>query len=101
MLKSISQISEQAFLLDFGEIIDIKTNNYVSFYSNLILENINLNNSLGIQNCVPSFNKILIHFNPDIKKKNEILDFLNSIFLTPFQIELSKKIIEVSLNKQI
>ena len=79
MLKSISQISEQAFLLDFGEKIDIKTNNFVTFYSNLILENISLNNYFDIQNCIPSYNKILIHFNPDTEKKNEILDFLNSI----------------------
>ncbi len=69
MFKSISQISEQAFLIDFGENIDIKTNNFVIFYSSLILENINLNNFLNIKNCVPSYNKILIHFDPDSKKK--------------------------------
>ena len=61
MFKNISQISEQAFLVDFGENIDIKTNNCVIFYSNLILESIYLNNFLNIQNCVPSYNKILIH----------------------------------------
>ena len=48
MFKSISQISEQAFLMDFGENIDIKTNNFVIFYSNLILESIDLNNFLNI-----------------------------------------------------
>lgn len=97
MLKSISQISEQAFLLDFGEKIDIKTNNFVTFYSNLILENISLNNYFDIQNCIPSYNKILIHFNPDTEKKNEILDFLNSIFTIPFNINLPKKIIEIPI----
>ena len=97
MLKSISQISEQAFLLDFGDNIDIKTNNFVIFYSNLILENINLNNYLDILNCVPSYNKILIHFNPDTKQKNEILDFLNSIFEIPFKFNSPKKIIEIPI----
>jgi len=97
MLKSISQISEQAFLLDFGENIDIKTNNFVIFYSNLILENINLNNYLGILNCIPSYNKILIHFDPNTNKKNKILDFLNSIFLTPFKLNTSKKLIEIPI----
>tara|TARA_B110000238_G_C16015791_1_gene390965 strand:+ start:237 stop:935 length:699 start_codon:yes stop_codon:yes gene_type:complete len=97
MLKSISQISEQAFLLDFGEKIDIKTNNFVTFYSNLILENISLNNYFDIQNCIPSYNKILIHFNPDTEKKNEILDFLNSIFTIPFNINLPKEIIEIPI----
>ena len=97
MLKSISQISEQAFLLDFGEKIDIKTNNFVTFYSNLILENISLNNYFDIQNCIPSYNKILSHFNPDTEKKNEILDFLNSIFTIPFNINLPKEIIEIPI----
>ena len=97
MLKSISQISEQAFLLDFGEKIDIKTNNFVIFYSNLILKYINLKKYSDIRNCVPSYNKILIHFNPDTKNKKEILLFLNSIFLTPFKLSLPKKIIEIPI----
>ena len=97
MLKSISQISEQAFLLDFGEKIDIKTNNFVIFYSNLILKYINLKKYSDIRNCVPSYNKILIHFNPDTEKKNEILDFLNSIFTIPFNINLPKEIIEIPI----
>jgi len=97
MLKSINQISEQTFLLDFGENIDIKTNNFVIFYSDLILENVNLNNYVGILNCIPSYNKILIHFDPNTNKKKKILDFLNSIFLTPFQLSTSKKIIEIPI----
>jgi len=97
MFKSISQISEQAFLMDFGENIDIKTNNFVIFYSNLILESIDLNNSLNIQNCVPSYNKILIHFDPNYEKKKEILDFLNSILLIPFEFIKSQKIIEIPI----
>ena len=97
MFKTISQISEQAFLVDFGENIDFKTNNCVIFYSNLILENINLNNFLNIKNCVPSYNKILIHFDPDSKKKNQILEFLNLILLTPFELIKSQKIIEIPI----
>jgi inhibitor of KinA len=97
MLKSISQISEQAFLLDFGENIDIKTNNFVIYYSNLILERINLNNCFDILNCIPSYNKILIHFDPNTKKKIKILEFLNSIFLTPFKLNSPKKMIEIPI----
>ena len=97
MFKNISQISEQAFLVDFGENIDIKTNNCVIFYSNLILESIYFNNFLNIQNCVPSYNKILIHFDPDSQKKNEILDFLNTILITPIELIKSQKIIEIPI----
>ena len=97
MFKSIRQISEQSFLLDFGENIDIKTNNIVIFYSNLILKSISLNNHLNILNCTPSYNKILIHFDPNTKKKNEILNFLNIIILKPFKLNSIKKIIEIPI----
>ena len=38
MLKHIDQISEQAFLLDFGSEINIKLSKYVISYSNFILK---------------------------------------------------------------
>ena len=71
MLKHINQISEQAFLLDFGLAIDIKTNSFVIAFANHILNHIKENYELGIKNCVPSYNKILIQFDPDFQKKEK------------------------------
>ena len=62
MLKDISQISEQAFLINFGPDINIELNQYVLAFSNYIFEEMKNNNRLGIKNCVPSYNKILIQF---------------------------------------
>ncbi len=76
MLKHIDQISEQAFLLDFGSEINIKLNQYVIAYSNFILKEAEKNKSLGILNCVPSYNKILIQFNPKEKIKEGIKELL-------------------------
>ena len=91
MLKHINQISEQAFLLDFGSKIDIQTNNFVISFANHILSNVKLINILGIKNCVPSYNKILIQFTPGSQKKRKIFDFLYSIDLNEI---ISKKTTE-------
>ena len=91
MLKQINQISEQAFLLDFGSKIDIQTNDFVISFANYVLNNVKLINTLGIKNCVPSYNKILIQFTPDSQKKRKILNFLYSIDLNKI---ISKKTTE-------
>ena len=49
MLKHINQISEQAFLLDFGSAIDIKTNSFVIAFANHILNHIKENDKLDIK----------------------------------------------------
>ena len=97
MLKHINQISEQAFLLDFGSNIDIQTNSFVISFANHILNHIKENYKLGIKNCVPSYNKILIQFDPDSQKKGKILDFLYSIKLKEIKSNDSHKIIEIPI----
>ena len=79
MLKQINQISEQAFLLDFGSEINIQVNKYVISFANYILKEIEKDNCLGIKNCVPSYNKILIQFDALSDTKIKIIDFLHSI----------------------
>ena len=97
MLKHINQISEQAFLLDFGSNIDIQTNSFVISFANHILNHIKENYKLGIKNCVPSYNKILIQFDPDSQKKGKILYFLYSIKLKEIKYNDSHKIIEIPI----
>ena len=97
MLKHINQISEQAFLLDFGSEIDININKYVIAFTNCILEEIKKDSDLGIKNCVPSYNKILIQFDFLSNTKIKIIDFLYSINkknISPINI---KKVIEIPI----
>tara|TARA_Y100001970_G_scaffold293625_1_gene441777 strand:+ start:1139 stop:1828 length:690 start_codon:yes stop_codon:yes gene_type:complete len=79
MLKHINQISEDAFLLDFGSNIDIQTNNFVINYSNFILNDLINIKKLGIINCVPSYNKILLEFDPLLENKKKIINFIEKI----------------------
>ena len=67
MFKHIYQINEQAFIIDFGSIINTEINDIVINYHNYILSNIDKIKSLGIKNCVPSYNKILIQFDSNIQ----------------------------------
>ena len=62
MIKNVNQISEQAFLLDFGNEITKEINQNVlnTFYC--ISKKMQKDNFLGLKNCVPSYNKLLIHF---------------------------------------
>ena len=50
MLKHINQISEQAFLLDFGSEISIQINKYVISFADCILQEIEKDNHLKIIN---------------------------------------------------
>ncbi len=93
MMKRIDQISEQAFLLDFGVDINIKLNQTVIAFANQIEKKIKKNNNLGIKNCVPSYNKILIQFDPLLNQKKEIINFLQTIN--------KKKLNNPSINKHI
>ena len=72
MLKHISQISEQAFMLNFGSEINIQLNKYVLSFANYIFQEIKNGNQIGIKNCVPSYNKILIQFDPLLDTKTKI-----------------------------
>ena len=91
MIKNVNQISEQAFLLDFGNEITKEINQNVlnTFY--YISKNMQKDNFLGLKNCVPSYNKLLIHFHPSKKNKEEIINFINSIKISKFK---SKKDVE-------
>ena len=80
MYKSFSQISEQAYLINYGNTIDIETNNKVINHFKYI-QNLNYN---YILNIVPSFNKLLIQFNPNYKKN--ILKLMKEIKSIKFEI---------------
>lgn len=97
MIKHISQISEQAFLLDFGSEIKIQINKHVISFTNRILQEIENNNHLEIRNCVPSYNKILIQFDALSSKKTKIRDFLHSLNKKEITTIIKKEIIEIPI----
>ena len=72
-------------------------NNNVINYHNYILSNIDKIKSLGIKNCVPSYNKILIQFDPFLKNKSKILKYLNSIKIKDINDIKNNKIIKIPI----
>jgi len=97
MIKNINQISEQAFLLDFGDEITKEINQNVINVFNYIYNQIKKENYLDIKNCVPSYNKLLIQFNPSKKNKNEIFDFINKIDIIKNEVTTNDKEIEIPI----
>ena len=86
MFKHIIQINEQSILIDFGSKIDIQINKVVNLYSEKIINNSKILKELNIKNCVPSYNKILIQFDPLNSKKEGIIDYIKSIKISKKQV---------------
>ena len=97
MFKHINQINEQSFIIDFGSKIDLKINEHVNLFSEKILKNSKIIKELCIYNCVPSYNKILIQFDPIISDKNKIISYINSIKISQNIKIKTKKIIEIPI----
>ena len=95
MFKHINQINEQAFLINFGEIINKETNNMVIKFANIIINDKKNINKLNILNCVPSYNKILVQFNPLQNNKKDILNYLKNITIS--KVNIKSRIIEIPI----
>ena len=97
MFKHINQISEQAFILDFGSNINIDDNIKINLFSEFILNSLKKKNNLRIRNCVPSYNKILIQFDPVKTDKLLLIKYLKSIKLPIKTKKYKKKILEIPI----
>jgi len=96
MFKHINQISEQSLVIDFGDQITLKVNNTVNLFAQKIINNHKKIKELNIKNCVPSYNKILIQFDPLLSNKNKIINYLKSIKITTQKKNINK-IIDVPI----
>ena len=97
MFKYINQISEQSYLLDFGSEINIEINSLVNLFAQKILNNYKKINELGIKNCVPSYNKILIQFDPLTVNKSKLINYIKSIKISKIERTNKKNIIEIPI----
>ena len=98
MLLDIKQINEESFVINFGNEINIYKNILVNTFAEHILKDIVNINILNIKNCVASFNKILIQFDPINTNKNKLLKYLHSINLNNIdKIKRKNKIINIPI----
>ena len=62
MIKKISSFGDQAVLCDFGEEVTKEVNSNVISVFKIVQSKISNKEIIGIKNCVPSYNKLLISF---------------------------------------
>ncbi len=92
MIKNILNLGDAALYCDFGQEINKETNSYVIKYFNKIrqlkIESIN--------NITPSYNKLIISFDLNKIKYNELKNLIQKIQIND-EDSLKKKIIEIPI----
>ena len=81
MIKKIINISDQGIICDFGEEVNKEINREVIGLFNY-LKNKNEKGELqGIYNIIPSYNKLVVHFDLEKNSSQKIKDFIAAIDL--------------------
>ena len=91
MLKKLNNIGDSAVICDFGEEVNHTVNSNVIKLFHFIEKQSKSESVIGITNCTPSYNKLLINF--DLQKTNskKIIKFINSIDFTSLSLDREKK----------
>tara|TARA_B110000438_G_scaffold190190_1_gene181828 strand:+ start:24 stop:701 length:678 start_codon:yes stop_codon:yes gene_type:complete len=91
MLKKLNNIGDSAVICDFGEEVNYAVNSNVIKLFHFIEKQSKSESVIGITNCTPSYNKLLINF--DLQKTNskKIIKFINSIDFTSLSLDREKK----------
>ena len=79
MFEKIYNISDQGIICDFGNEINKEINAKVIGVFNYINNNLEIKSKLGIINCIPSYNKIVIQYNLLITSSDSIIKYISSI----------------------
>ena len=91
MFKKLSNIGDSAIVCDFGDDVNHSINNRVIKLFNFIKKQSELKNIIGITNCAPSYNKLIISFNLQKTNSKEVCDFINSIDFNNLNLYQDKK----------
>jgi inhibitor of KinA len=82
MLNKITTVGDSSIICDFGENVDLDTNSQVIklfYYIKNLAEEKKIK---GLLNYTPSYNKLLINFDLEKVKSNEIIEKINSVDLS-------------------
>ena len=79
MFKKIYNISDQGIICDFGNEINKDINAKVIGVFNYINSNLDIKNELGIINCIPSYNKLIVQYDLLLVSSNSIIKYISSI----------------------
>ena len=91
MFMKLNNIGDSGVVCDFGdEVNQLINNNVIKFFQYVRKEATN-GRIHGILNCTPSYNKLIINFDPGITNIKNIFDFLNSIDVSKLNLVLERK----------
>ena len=91
MLMKLNNIGDSGVVCDFGdEVNQLINNNVIKFFQYVRKEATN-GRIHGILNCTPSYNKLIINFDPGITNIKNIFDFLNTIDVSKLNLVLERK----------
>ena len=93
MIKNISNLGDAAVYCDFGEEVNEEVNSKVINYFNTISKLIKSNEIKGILNLIPSYNKLIIHFDLSTTKYVEVKKVIEGL-----KIDVQKKISSNTIN---
>ena len=79
MIKQILNFGDQGIICDFGDEVRKEINLKVISLFNIINAKIKNAEIVGIKNCIPSYNKLIINFDLDQTTFEKLSDFLKSI----------------------
>ena len=91
MSKKLSNIGDSAIVCDFGEEVNQLVNSRVIKLFQYIKQQSALENIIGILNCTPSYNKLIISFDLQFTNSKQVLNFIRSIDFNKLNLVIEKK----------
>ena len=91
MLMKLNNIGDNGVVCDFGNEVNQLINNNVIKLFQFVRKEMSLGHIQGILDSTPSYNKLIINFDPKITNAKNIFDFLNSIDFSKLNLLLKKK----------
>jgi len=91
MIKKITNISDQGIICDFGEEVNKDINKKVISLFNYLKEKSNKDEIKGIYNIIPSYNKLVVHFDLEKNNSHNIKEIISSIDLKKLTTSQSGK----------
>ncbi len=91
MFKKLSNIGDCGIVCDFGDEVNKSVNIEVIKLFHYVTKQCSDGNLLGILNCTPSYNKLIINFDLEKIKSSQIVDFIKSIDFSKLNFSQNKK----------
>jgi len=91
MFKKLSNIGDCGIVCDFGEEVNKSINTEVIKLFHYVKKQSSNGNLLGILNCTPSYNKLIINFDLNKTNTNRIFDFLKTVDFSKLNLSEDNK----------